>query len=82
LWECWRNKGTIHFEALKLVVQKNLQVYELQLQTVAMLEREIVGFRENHHTRPIKKQLRRCTMSQDEEDTPQNEEHMQNEEKG
>jgi len=65
------------------VIQKNLQVYEVQLQTVAMLEREIVGFRENHRTRPIKKQLRRCTMSQDEEDMPQNGEHMlQNEEKG
>lgn len=38
------------FEALKLVVQQNLQVYEIQLQTEAMLERENIGFRENHQT--------------------------------
>lgn len=38
------------FEAMKLVIQRNRQVYELQLQTDAMLERETLGFRENHQT--------------------------------
>ena len=38
------------FEAYKLVIQRNHQVYEVQLQTEAMLERENLGFRENHLT--------------------------------
>jgi ppGpp synthetase/RelA/SpoT-type nucleotidyltranferase len=38
------------FEAYKLVIQRNHQVYEVQLQTDAMLERENLGFRENHLT--------------------------------
>ncbi|MGQ9638311.1 MAG: hypothetical protein ACUVT6_11040 [Thermodesulfobacteriota bacterium] len=38
------------FEAYKLVIQRDHQVYEVQLQTHAMLERENLGFRDNHLT--------------------------------
>jgi ppGpp synthetase/RelA/SpoT-type nucleotidyltranferase len=38
------------FQAYKLVIQRNYQVYEVQLQTNAMLERENLGFLENHLT--------------------------------
>jgi ppGpp synthetase/RelA/SpoT-type nucleotidyltranferase len=38
------------FEAYKVVIQRNHQVFEVQLQTEAMLERETIGFRENHLT--------------------------------
>jgi ppGpp synthetase/RelA/SpoT-type nucleotidyltranferase len=38
------------FEACKIVIQRNHQVFEVQLQTDAMLERETLGFRENHLT--------------------------------
>jgi len=38
------------FEAYKLAVQRNHQIFEIQLQTDAMLERETLGFRENHLT--------------------------------
>jgi ppGpp synthetase/RelA/SpoT-type nucleotidyltranferase len=38
------------FQAYKLVIQRNHQVFEVQLQTGAMLERENLGFRENHLT--------------------------------
>jgi len=38
------------FEAYKTVIQRNHQVFEVQLQTEAMLEREILGFQENHLT--------------------------------
>ena len=38
------------FEAFKMAIQRNHQVFEVQLQTDAMLERENLGFRENHLT--------------------------------
>jgi len=38
------------FEAYKIAIQRNHQVFEVQLQTDAMLERENLGFRENHLT--------------------------------
>jgi ppGpp synthetase/RelA/SpoT-type nucleotidyltranferase len=38
------------FEAYKIAIQRNHQVFEVQLQTEAMLERETLGFRENHLT--------------------------------
>jgi hypothetical protein len=38
------------FEAYKLVTQRNHQIFEVQLQTEAMFERENIGFRENHLT--------------------------------
>jgi hypothetical protein len=38
------------FEAYKIAIQRNYQVFEVQLQTEAMLERENIGFRENHLT--------------------------------
>jgi ppGpp synthetase/RelA/SpoT-type nucleotidyltranferase len=38
------------FEAYKIAIQRNHQVFEVQLQTEAMLERENLGFRENHLT--------------------------------
>jgi ppGpp synthetase/RelA/SpoT-type nucleotidyltranferase len=38
------------FEAYKIAIQQNHQVFEVQLQTDAMLERENLGFRENHLT--------------------------------
>ncbi len=38
------------FQAYKFVIQRNHQVYEVQLQTDAMLERENLGFPENHLT--------------------------------
>jgi ppGpp synthetase/RelA/SpoT-type nucleotidyltranferase len=38
------------FEAYKIVIQRNHQIFEVQLQTEAMLERETIGFRENHLT--------------------------------
>ena len=38
------------FEAYKLVLQRNHQAFEVQLQTEAMLKRENIGFRENHLT--------------------------------
>jgi len=38
------------FEAYKLVIQRNHQIFEVQLQTEAMFERENLGFRENHLT--------------------------------
>jgi len=38
------------FEAYKIAIQRNHQVFEVQLQTEAMLERENIGFRENHLT--------------------------------
>lgn len=45
------------FEAYKFIIQRPHQVIEIQLQTEAMLERETLGFRENHHTYK-EKQLR------------------------
>lgn len=38
------------FEAYKIVIQRNRQIFEVQLQTEAMLERETIGFQENHLT--------------------------------
>jgi hypothetical protein len=38
------------FKAYKLVLQKNDQIFEVQLQTQTMFERENIGFRENHLT--------------------------------
>ena len=38
------------FEAYKLVLQQNDQMFEVQLQTQTVLERENMGFRENHLT--------------------------------
>jgi len=38
------------FEAYKLVIQRNDQIFEVQLQTQAMFEGENKGFRENHLT--------------------------------
>jgi len=38
------------FEAYKIAIQRNHQVFEVQLQTETMLERENIGFRENHLT--------------------------------
>ncbi len=38
------------FEAYKIAIQRNYQIFEVQLQTEAMLERENLGFRENHLT--------------------------------
>ena len=38
------------FEAYKIAIQRNHQVFEIQLQTETMLERETIGFRENHLT--------------------------------
>ena len=38
------------FEAYKIAIQRNHQVFEVQLQTETMLERETLGFRENHLT--------------------------------
>jgi len=38
------------FEAYKIAIQQNHQVFEVQLQTDAMLERENLGFQENHLT--------------------------------
>lgn len=38
------------FEAYKIAIQRNYQVFEVQLQTETMLERENLGFRENHLT--------------------------------
>jgi len=38
------------YQAYKLVIQRNHQVFEVQLQTDAMLERENLGFLENHLT--------------------------------
>ena len=38
------------FEAYKLAVQRNHQIFEVQLQTETMLERETLGFRQNHLT--------------------------------
>jgi ppGpp synthetase/RelA/SpoT-type nucleotidyltranferase len=38
------------FEAYKIAIQRNHQVFEVQLQTDAMLGRENLGFRENHLT--------------------------------
>ncbi len=38
------------FEAYKIVIQRNHQIFEVQLQTEAMLERENQGFTENHLT--------------------------------
>jgi len=38
------------FEAYKIAIQQNHQVFEVQLQTEAMFKRENIGFRENHLT--------------------------------
>lgn len=38
------------FEAHKIAIQRNHQVFEVQLQTDAMLERENLGFRQKHLT--------------------------------
>ncbi len=38
------------FEVYKIAIQRNYQIVEVQLQTEAMLERENIGFRENHLT--------------------------------
>jgi len=38
------------FEAYKIAIQQNHQVFEVQLQTEAMFQRENLGFRENHLT--------------------------------
>ncbi len=38
------------FEAYKIAIQRNHQVFEVQLQTETMLEQENLGFRENHLT--------------------------------
>jgi ppGpp synthetase/RelA/SpoT-type nucleotidyltranferase len=38
------------FEAYKIAIQRGHQVFEVQLQTDAMLARENIGFRENHLT--------------------------------
>src|SRR4030042_1174959 len=45
-----RRKKKSGFEAYKIAIQRNHQVFEVQLQTEAMLEREILGFQENHLT--------------------------------
>ena len=51
------NKKRSGFEAYKLIIQRPHQLFEIQLQTEAMLERETLGFRENHSTYK-EKQLR------------------------
>lgn len=51
------NKKRSGFEAYKLIIQRPQQLFEVQLQTEAMLERETLGLRENHQTYK-EKQLR------------------------
>jgi ppGpp synthetase/RelA/SpoT-type nucleotidyltranferase len=50
------------FEAYKIAIQRSHQVFEVQLQTEAMLERENIGFRENHLTYKERQMLLRAQL--------------------
>lgn len=52
------------FEAYKIVIHRNQQVVEVQLQTRAILERETTGFRANHHTYKEKQMRLRAKLGE------------------